>query len=151
MHSYIIHVFINPLSGVFAPFSASSYFFSRETLRPATAPVQIKLTSGTWLIRGRPAWCHGQLAFTARVCAADIVSSPSTDAQTQTADARHAITGGCSPLVSEHRENTSGWQMTAAKSTPSHSWGYQMSYCIFLFSEAPHRIRSFICRLLRQT
>lgn len=124
--SYIIHALIHhscvhkSTLGYLCPIFCQLLFFSRETLWPARAPVQIELTSGTWLIRGRPAWCHGQLAFTARVCTANIVSSLSTHAQTQAADAQHAITGGCSLLVSEHRENTSGWQMTLQQNQLHH-------------------------------
>ncbi len=104
--SYIIHALIHhsyvhkSTLGYLCPVFCQLLFFSTETMWPMRAPVQIELTSGTWLIRGRIAWCHGQLAFTAQVCTANIVSSLSTDAQTQAADAQHAITGGWSLLVS---------------------------------------------------
>lgn len=87
-------------------FSARSSFFPGSLCDPWELLPQIELTSGTWFIRGRPAWCHGQLAVTVRVCTTNTVSSLSTDAQqTQATDAQRSTTGTCSQLVSEYERN----------------------------------------------
>lgn len=39
------------------------FFFFPETVWPTGALVPIESTPGTWFIKGRPAWCHGQLGF----------------------------------------------------------------------------------------
>lgn len=155
MFSYTIHDVINSLMVISAPFSViyCLFFFQRNTVTCCTAPVQIKLTSGTWFIRGRPARCQRQLAFMGWVCTANIVSSLSPDAQTQAKDPQHTITGGGSLLVSEHRENTSHWQMTLQQEGDKKSLSsfLQICYGTFLLSfksqtgcpvsGAPHMIR----------